>query len=173
MAIPASPGLALPPQTVALAASPTLLIPVPPLPADLDPVRPSAPAPEPGPPHDHVDGPPDDDPAASVAEAWVVAVYTGRFDDPPGDAARFIAPLAANAGVADAAIAALPRLSPSAGEVRWPVVVTVLDAGDGWWELSGAVKTTRFGQVGPATTELAARVHVNAALLVDDWEVVG
>jgi hypothetical protein len=157
---------------VAAAASPTLLIAVPPFPADLDYVRPSTPATEPG-PHDHVDAPPDDDPAASVAEAWVVAIYTGRFDDAPGDAARFIAPLAANAAVADAAIAALPRLSRSAGEVRWPVIVTVLDAGDGWWELSGAVKTTRFGQVGPATTELAARVHVNAALFVDDWEVVG
>jgi hypothetical protein len=156
--------------TAPTVSSPPLLVPVPPLPPDLDdataPVSP--PSADAGPD----DGGGDVFPGGAVAAAWVAAVYTARFDDAPGTAARFIGPLAATTAVAASAETSLPVPSPDSGEARWPVITDVTATADGWWQVELRVKTTRFGQLGPVTTVAGVRVHVTAELLVDHWEVV-
>jgi hypothetical protein len=154
--------------TAPMVSSP-LLVPVPPLPGDLrDASRPRSP-PTGDRASDHGDG--ELSPAGEVAAAWVATVYTARYDDPRGTAAKFIAPLAATAAVASAAETSLPPTS-DAGEARWPVITAVTATGDGWWRVEALVKTTRFGQSGPATTAAVLRVHVTGELLVDRWTVV-
>jgi hypothetical protein len=144
-------------------------MPVPPLPRDLhDAAVPAAPP--------SADAAPDDgdgelSPGGTVAAAWVAAIYTARFDEAAGTAARFIARLAATPAVAAAAEISLPAPSPGVGEARWPVLTAVTAIADGWWQVVLLVKTTRFGQPGPATTAAVVRVHVTDGLLVDGWAV--
>lgn len=168
---PEGPAPQDPPAASVAPSSPpplTILVPVPPLPADMTEARPSTPpaAVEPD-EHDHNnDGPA----AGDVAAGWIAAVYTGRYDEPAtavGDALR---PLAASDAVADAALAAVNPVDIEGGEARWPYIAELADAGDGWWQASVLVKSTRFGQVGPSSTAITVRVHVTGELLVDDWE---
>ena len=155
-----------PPTTaVAPAPVPTILLPVPPLPADMQQVRPSTPpsAIEPD-EHDH------DHTAGDVAAEWIAALYTGRYDDPPNAAADALRPLAASQAMVDAALATVGPVDVDGGEARWPYIAEVTDAGDGWWQATVLLKSTRFGQVGPSSTPLTVRVHVSSVLLADDWE---
>lgn len=103
--------------------------------------------------------------------AWVAAVYTGRFDDPPDRVADAVGELAANADLAAATVALLPALDPARFEVRWPVVTAVTDDGDGWWLVAFTLKSTSAGHVGPTTQPVEARVHVSDGL-VDSWQLV-
>ena len=158
-----------PPTTaVAPAPVPTILLPVPPLPADMQQVRPSPP-PSAIEPDEH-----DNDhaelTAGDVAAEWIAALYTGRYDDPPNAVADALRPLAASQAMVAAALATVGPIDVDGGEARWPYIAEVTDAGDGWWQATVLLKSTRFGQVGPSSTPLTVRVHVTGELLVDDWE---
>lgn len=170
----ASPDAAAPSATAPAAAvtapSPTMLLPVPPLPADLHQVRPSTPQSRLEPDehdhdHDHAELT-----AGDVAAEWIAAVYTGRYDDPPNAAADALRPLAASDTLADETLAMVGPVDVDGGEARWPYIVDIVDAGDGWWQATVLVRSTRSGQVGPTSTPIAVRVHVTGQLLVDDWD---
>jgi hypothetical protein len=153
----------------ATAAPITIVMAVPPLPADLSPLRPTGTtATEDG--HDHdSEGPAT---AADVAVAWIVAIYTARFDDPAGLAADQLAALAATEDVAAAAVASIEPIDIERSEARWPIVTTVTEAGAGTWRVEFVVKRTLAGQVGPSTSgPLAVDVTVTAGH-VTAWRLV-
>ena len=125
---------------------------VPPLPADLVLVRPVVADSVVGDDHDH-DG---DLEPGEVASAWVVAMFTGRFDDPAGVSEAALVELAASPELVAATVASLPVLDVAAAEARWPIVTAVSDAGGGRRRVLFVLKHTRTGQVGPTTSDQRA-----------------
>ena len=132
-----------------LAPPPTITFGVPPLPADLVPVRPAVADSVVGDDHEH-DG---DGESGDVASAWVVAMFTARFDDAAGAAEAALGELAASPELVAATLASLPVLDVAAAEARWPIVTAVSDAGGGRWRVLFVLKHTRSGQVGPTTSD--------------------
>lgn len=142
----------------------TVVIAVPPIPAHLTPLRPADPTFDDDHSHDG-DGPVND---ATVAVAWIAALYTGRFDHPAR--ADLAAELTADSALAATALAALPALDVDRLQVRWPVLTDIVDDGDGWWQVTFVLKHTAAGHVGPTTSApYVGRVHVVAGR-VDGWE---
>jgi hypothetical protein len=146
---------ATPPSTTAsapapvLAPPPTITFGVPPLPADLVPVRPVVADSVVG-DDDHHDGDPE---SGEVASAWVVAMFTGRFDDPAGAAEAALDELAASPELVAATLASVPVLDVAAAEARWPIITAVSDADNGRRRVLFVLKHTRTGQVGPTTSD--------------------
>lgn len=164
------PSPTAPAATLAAAPSPTvvptIVFAVPPLPADLQMVRPAAPQPPADTDHDHDhDGPVADD---AVASMWVAAVYTGRYDDPLDALVAALAALATEE-LAHATAATAAPFDDDVFEVRWPVVTATTATADGWWQVTFVIKRTAAGQVGPSTSDpLTVEVHVTDGV-VDDW----
>lgn len=139
------------PPAVVTASPITVVIPVPPLPADLSPARPPAGPTATADDHDH-----DSESAATasdVAVAWIVALYTARYDDPAGLVAEQIAALAAPA-VAARAVGELAPIDVERAEARWPIVTAVSATAGGGWRVEFVIKRTQIGQVGPSTSAL-------------------
>jgi hypothetical protein len=146
----------------------TITFGVPPLPADVVPVRAAVADSEVGDDHDH-DGALEQD---EVAAAWVVAMFTARFDDPAGAAAAALDELTAAPELVAATLASLPVLDLAAADARWPIITAISDAGDGCWRVLFVLKHTRSGQVGPTTSdERAIEVHVVDGRVVEWREV--
>lgn len=163
-ATPAPPTAAAP-LVVAELPTPTPadpLVYVPELPVDLA----LAPPPTEHGVHDE-EPPPTELTESQQVEAFVVAVFTARFDDLPDLRLQRLIPLTVDPTVAAAAVAA-HSVDIAGGEVTWPIVTAVAATGDGWWRVELTLKTTRRGQVGVTSTLAAMRVHHTPAG-VDDW----